>query len=867
MPDGSADGYRPKEEEGRPDGTGSTECLLDPARGQAAELNQQVESETNKRNVTVELEPVTSSSGEKVEQDSTCAREGLDVEETPPLVLSSRVSVTLHGELEPCKPKPQTSGKHKHHRKDGRKAGRSEKSNKETVHSRSLQTSTIPPVVVNPTAMLSVKPPIGYATSEQFPDGATANHINPTQSNHLVPTLMVIPELAGEDSRKAGTSGKLMRETVYSTNAPIPPVVVNPTAPSSVKPPIGYVTSEQFPDGATANHINPTQSNHLVPTLMVIPELAGEDGKKAGTSETLMRETVNSKNAPIPPVVVNPTVTLSVKPPIGYVTSEQFPTATANHNGPTQTNHLAPTLMVIPELAGDLPQLSSTSTNKSQQLELPLEPPCDLLQLQDLCTESESNLPLPPLNNPPCQQLDQFKISTSGYVQDPAITNVGNTQGYLEDPSMAASLVSEPRAVKLETMFESLPQRQAESIQSSPFSILNIANPHTQLQSLPSTVQQTQNGGYHVLQGSVVDAPPFDARNNQDFDLGELAEEYDDSASDTSSHSSVFEDSDVQKSYTPWPQGQSTQQRTRSQVTSGIASQSESSEPDTASSERWRRMKSEGYCSDPDTPLDKGFPLTNSSSTGGGSTDEGAGMLMSGTTSGIEASSPTDVHSSSSGYVTSPIVENPSEISFNVTAQSPAQLVCEDFIAPLSPFPASQQVFQNHSDNRKSPQGTAANETLSFPLPTSTPPPDIAPSPSMVTLLGKPHHSPSSVAPSPKAMKAPLTHKQPQSTNQVGNTDPTRFQRVPSQGSTKYTLPSLLGASSSKPFPAVPSSSNCDLAPVRMSVENSQVSDSGQTDHADSCEMLPGNYQNYVNTTDIDMDKIVLDLQFLSQFS
>ena len=797
LPDGSADGYRPKEEEGRPDGTGSTECLLDPARGQAAELNQQVESETNKRNVTVELEPVTSSSGEKVEQDLPCAREGLDVEATPLLVLSSRGSVTLHGELEPCKPKPQTSGKHKHQREDSRKVGKSKKSKRETVHSRSPQTSTIPPVVVNPTAPSSVKPPIGYTTSEQFSDAATANHINPTQSNHLVPTLMVIPELPGEDSRKAGTSGNLVRETVYS------------------------------------------------------------------------------KNGPIPPAVVNPTAMLSVKPPIGYVTSEQFPTATANHNDPTQTNHLAPTLMVVPELAGDLPQFFPTSTNKSQQLELPLESSCDLLQLQDLCTESESNLPLPPLNNPPCQQVDQFKIPTSGYVQDPAITNVGNTQGYLEDPSMAASLVSEPRAVKLDAMVESLPHRQAESIQSSPFSILNIANPNTQLQSLPTTVQQAQNGDYHILQSSVVDIPPFNARNNQDFDLGELAEEYDDSASETSSHNSVFEDSDIRRSYTPWPQGQNTQQRTRSQVTSGIASQSESSEPDTVSSERWRRMQSEGYCSDPDTPLGKEFPLTNSSSTGGGSTDnEGTGLLMSGTTSGSEAVSSTDVHSSSSGYVTSPIVENPSEISFNVTAQSPAQLVCEDFIAPVSPFPASQQVFQNHSDDRKSPQGTAANETLSFPLLTLTPPPDIAPSPSMVTLLGKPHHSPSSVAPSPTATKAPLAHKQPQSTNQVGNIAPTRFRRVPSQGSTKYTLPSLLGASSSKPLPAVPSSSNCDLAPVRMLVENSQVLDSGQTDHAESCEMLPescemlpGDYQNYVNTTDIDMDKIVLDLQFLSQFS
>ena len=798
LPDGSADGYRPKEEGGRPDGTGSTECLLDTAcdRGQAAELNHQVESKTKNINVTVELEPVTPSSTEVTEQDLMHACEGLDVEEAQPLLLSSIASVTLHGELEPCKPKPQASGKHKHRREDGRKAGKSEKSKRETVHSRSPQTSRIPAMVVNPTATSSVKPPIGYSTSEQFPDGATANHISPTQSSHLVvPTLMVMPELAGEDSRKAGTSGKLMRETVYSKNA---------------------------------------QTSTI-------------------------------------PIVVNP-ATLSVKPPTGYVTSEQFSSAIANHNDPIQS--MAPSLMVVPELAGDLLQFSSASTHKSQQLELPLESSCDSLQPQDLCTESESNFPLSPLNNPPCQQ---FRIPTSGYVQDAAVTNMGNTNiGYLEDPAMVASPISEPRAVKLEEVVESLPQRQAEVIQSSPFSTLNISDPCTQPQSLPSTVQQTQNGGYHVIQGSVIDTPPFDPRNNQDFDLGELAEEYDDSTSDTSSHSSVFEDSDMQKSYTPWPQGQNTQLRTR-RLTSGIASQSESSEPDTVSGGWWRRMQSEGYCSGPNTPVDKEFSLINPSDTSSGSMDEGTGMLISGTTSGTEASSSTDVHSSSSGYVTSPVVENPSDISFNVTARSPVHLVGEDFTTPVPPFPASQKVFQNSSDNRKSPQGTAANEALSLPpltlRPTSA---AIAPSPSMVTLLGKHHHSPSSVSPSTKAMDPPLAHKQPQATNHMGpSPKPTK---IPSLLSPSYTLPSLLGASSPNIQPActvprvnqlqVPSSaSNCDLAPVGMSVASSQVLDSGYTDHAKSCETQPGDCQNYINTTDIDMDKIVLDLQFLSQFS
>ena len=864
LPDGSAGGYRPKEEGGRPDGTGSTECLLDTAcdRGQATALNHQVESKTKNINVTVELEPVTSSGREVTEQTRAC--EGLNVEEAQPLRLSSMASVTLHEELEPCKPKPQASGKHKHQREDGRKAGRSEKSRRETVHNRSPQTSRIPPMAVNPTATSSVKPPIGHGKSEQFPDGATANR------QLVVPTLMVVPELAGEDSRKAGTSGDLMRETVYSKNArtsTIPPVVVNPTAQLSVKPPTGYVTSEQFPS-AIANH-NPTQSNPLAPTLMVVPELAGEDSRKAGTSGELMRETVYSKNArtsTIPPVVVNPTAQLSVKPPTGYVTAEQFPSA---HNDPIQSNHFAPSLMVVPELASDLLQFSSTSTNKSQQLELPLESSCDPLQSQDLCTESESNLPLSLLNNPPCQQ---FRIPTSGYVQDTAIGNA-NT-GYLEDPAMAASPTSEPRAVKLEAVVESLPQRQAELIQSSPFSALNISDPHTQLQSLP--VQQTQNGGYHVTQGSVIDTPPFNPQNNQDFDLGELAEEYDDSTSDTSSHSSVFEDSDMQKSYTPWPRGQNTQLRTRSQLTSGIASQSESSEPDTVSGGRWRRMQSEGYCSGPNTPVDKEFSPINPSDTSGGSTDEGTGMLISGTTSGTEALSSSDVHSSSSGYVTSPVVESPSDLSFNVTAQSPAHLIGEGFTTPVSPFPASQKVFQNSSDNQKSPQGTGANEALSFSSLTSRPPSAaIAPSPSMVTLLGKHHDSPSSVAPSAKALKAPLAHKQCQATNQIGPAH--KLTKIQSLSSPSYTLPSLLGASSPNIQPAstvprlnrlqVPNpASTRDLAPVGMSVESSQVLDSGYTDHAKSCE-TSGDCQDYVNTTDIDMDKIVLDLQFLSQFS
>ena len=795
LPDGSAGGYRPKEEGGRPDGTGSTECLLDTAcdRGQATELNYQVESKTKNINVTVELEQVTSSGREVTEQTRAC--EGLNVEETQPLRLSSMASVTLHEELEPCKPKPQASGKHKHRREDGRKAGRSEKSKRETVHNRSPQTSRIPPMTVNPTTTLSVKPPIGHGKSEQFPDGATANDISPTQSNHLAPTLMVMPELAGEDGRKTSTSGELMRETVYSRTSTIPPVVVNPTA------------------------------------------------------------------------------TLSVKPTTGYVTSEQFPSAIANHNDPTQSNHLAPTLMVMPELAGDLLQFSSTSTNKSQQLELlelPLASSCDPLQPQDLCTESESNSPLSQFNNPPCQQ---FRIPTSGYVQDAAINNMNTNTGYLEDPAMAASPTSEPRAVKLEAVVESLPQRQAKS---SPFSTLNISDSHTQLQSLPSTVQQTQNGGYHVIQGSVIDTALFDPRNNQDFDLGELAEEYDDSTSDTSSHSSVFEDSDMQKSYTPWPQGQNTQLRTRSQLTSGIASQSESSEPDTVSGGRWRRMQSEGYCSGPNTPVDKDFSLINPSDTSGGSTDEGTGMLISGTTSGTEALSSTEVHSSSSGYVTSPVVECPSDLSFNVTAQSSAHLVGEDFTTPVSPFPASQQVFQNPSDNRKSPQGTAANQASSLsPLTLRPPSAAIAPSPSMVTLLGKHHHSPSSVAPSAKALKAPLAHKQCQATNQIGSAP--KLTKIQSLSSPSYTLPSLLGASSpnSQPASTVPrvnrlqvpnSASTRDLAPVGMSVESSLVLDSGYTDHAKSCE-TSGDCQDYVNTTDIDMDKIVLDLQFLSQFS
>ena len=367
LPDGSAGGYRPKEEGGRPDGTGSTECLLDTAcdRGQATELNHQVESKTKNINVTVELEPVTSSGREVTEQTRTC--EGLNVEEAQPLRLSSMASATLHRELEQCKLKPQVSGKHKHRREDGRKAGRSEKSKRETAHSRSPQTSRIPPMAVSPTATLSVKLPIGHGKSEQFPDGATANCISPTQSSHLVPSLMVMPELAGEDGRKTSTSGELMRETVYS---------------------------------------------------------------KTGT---------------IPPVVVNPTATLSVKPPTGYVTAEQFPSA---HNDPIQSNHFAPTLMVVPELAGDLLQfsLSSTSTHKSQQLELPLESSCDPLQPQDLCTESESNLPLSRLNNPPCQQ---FRIPTSGCVQDAAVNNMNTNTGYLEDPAMAASPTSKPRTVKL----------------------------------------------------------------------------------------------------------------------------------------------------------------------------------------------------------------------------------------------------------------------------------------------------------------------------------------------------------------------------------------------------------------------------------
>ena len=183
-------------------------------------------------------------------------------------------------------------------------------------------------------------------------------------------------------------------------------------------------------------------------------------------------------------------------------------------------------------------------------------------------------------------------------------------------------------------------------------------------------------------------------------------------------------------------------------------------------------------------------------------------------------------------------------------------------------------MFQRGTNSRKSPQGTAANQTSSLsPLTLRPPSAAIAPNPSMVTLLGKHHHSPSSVAPSAKALKAPLAHKQCQATNQIGSAP--KLTKIPSPS---YTLPSLLGASSPNSQPAstvprvnrlqVPSSaSNCDLAPVGMSVESSLVLGSGYTDHAKSCETLPGDCQNYVNTTNIDMDKIVLDLQFLSQFS
>jgi len=65
FPDGSEDGYRPKEEEERPDGTGSTECLLDipstpSTRGKATVLNYQAKQKTNGTTIQgVEMEAVT----------------------------------------------------------------------------------------------------------------------------------------------------------------------------------------------------------------------------------------------------------------------------------------------------------------------------------------------------------------------------------------------------------------------------------------------------------------------------------------------------------------------------------------------------------------------------------------------------------------------------------------------------------------------------------------------------------------------------------------------------------------------------------------------------------------------------------------
>ena len=773
LPDGSADGYQIKEEEGRPDGTGSTECLLDISstpsiRGRATALNYQAELKSSGATVEgVEMEAVAAISGDCTQQDSVGGDQGGGLDETKPQFRPPRSTTLLGGELEACKPKPPKPVKRESQHAHGRK---SKKSKRREESCTNAHTSGTPLVLVNP----------------------------------------AIP-------------------------------------PSAVPPPSGYVTGNAF----------------------------------------------------------------------------------SSQSDPAQTHPLASILSVASsELAGNMPSLSTPYQHhcSSQQSALEeFESSHDPLQPQGLSTNSESTLPFSVHNDLPWDQ-NQFRKSTPGYIQDESIATMWKTQdnvgtGYLEGPPL--STMSKPSKISVEAIVEPLPAIQAalpNSIATPPatselsVSALISLDPQPQQQPTSSftTLQQRHNEGYHFIQGSMTDVPPSVPRSNPEFNLGEFAEEYDDSASDTSSHNSVFEDLDMHGGYTPWTLAAHGQHRTRSQVTSGVSSQSESAEPD---GERLTRMLSEGYYSGPNTPVGKehtGFSLckTDRDSTSGISET----LLLDSpgserhskdhSTSGISETLLSDIPgietpSSSSGYVTSPAAytENRNDFSFGSAIHSQPQLPDMEssyYISspPPAVFPVSQQTLQKPSYNRNLPLGKAANQiysiktegNLSLPLEIPKPPSVKSPpsGPSMVTLLSGSQSSSRVASPScvasptkPKSARIPLTSKLLHQ-YQTGNIDPNSSapcEIVPQNpvpflsAATTYTLPSLLGATSSNTKPVFGSQTTQD------SQSGNKLFDSERTNHAkpstdfehytsDKSYMPHGEFettpigQNYMNTANIDMDKI-----------
>ena len=786
FPDGSEDGYRPKEEEERPDGTGSTECLLDisstpSTRGKATVLNYQAKQKTNGGTIEgVEMEAVAAASGDHTEEDSMGRGQEGGLEETKSLLRSPRTITVLGGELEACKPKPPKPVEQESQRVNGRKAHKSKKSKKKDVH---------------------------------------------------------------------------MSDT--------PSILVN-SATSPAVPPVGYV---KLPGGsAVSSRTDPAQSNHLASIFTVASsELAGK-------------------------MQLNP----SSSTPYQEHCSQQ---------------------------------------SALEELELSHDP----LQLRGLSTNSESVLPFSVHSNLPWQQ-NQFTKPTPGYIQDASITSMWKTQDNIgTGPPLATIPLSKPPRISVEAIIEPLPAIQAE-LPNSTASLPTTSQQHPTFST--TAVQQQHDGSYQFIQGSTTDLPPSVPRSNPEFNLGELAEDYDDSASDTSSHNSVFEDLDTQRAhegYTPWPQGPHNQQRTRSQVTSGVSSQSESTEPDGG---RWRRMLSEGYHSGPNTPVGKehtDFSLCEPSQDSSSGISETLLSDMPGSdahskdhsSSGISETLLSDMpgsdahsqdhsssgisdtllsdtpgmetHSNSSGYVTSPGTENRNEFSFGLATHPQVQLPYKDPVGsscyvsiPPAVSPVAQQTLQKPSDNQHLPHGKAANqicsikmeESFSLPTPTFESPKPTSvksplSSPSIVTLLSG-SRIPSYVA-SPTELKArvPLKSKLCQTKSHTGKIDPTKS--APSENvsilfssaSTTYTLPSLLASntkdSQTTRVPLATVASKFSDKPFDSERTNHvkpftdtgpQVADKSYMPHGESETTL--NCQNYMNTANIDMDKIGFDL---TQFS
>ena len=768
LPDGSADGYQIKEEEGRPDGTGSTECLLDVSstpsiRGRATALNYQAELKSSGATVEgVEMEAVAAISGDCTQQDSVGGDQG-GLDETKPQFRPPRSTTLLGGELEACKPKPPKPVKRESQHAHGRK---SKKSKRREESCTNAHTSGTPLVLVNP----------------------------------------AIP-------------------------------------PSAVPPPAGYVTGNAF----------------------------------------------------------------------------------SSQSDLAQTRPLASILSVASsELAGNMPSLSTHYQHHCSRQQSALEEfesSHDPLQPRGLSTNSESTLPFSVHNDLPWDQ-NQFRKSTPGYIQNESIATMWKTQdnvgtGYLEGPPLSTMSTSKPSKISVEAIVEPLPAIQAElpnSIATPPatselsVSALISLDPQPQQQpgSSFTTSQQRHNEGYHFIQGSMTDVPPSVPRSNPEFNLGELAEDYDDSASDTSSHNSVFEDLDRHGGYTPWTLAPHGQHRTRSEVTSGISSQSESAEPD---GERLMRMLSEGYYSGPNTPVGKehaGFSLhmckTDRDSTSGISET----LLLDSpgserhskdhSTSGISETLLSDIPgietpSSSSGYVTSPAAytENRNDFSFGSAIHSQLPDMESSYYTSSPPPAVSQQTLQKPSYNRNLPLGKAANQIysikteghLSLPFEIPKPPSVKSPpsGPSMVTLLSG-SQSPSCVA-SPKSARIPLTSKLLNQC-QTGNIDPNSSapcEIVPQNpapflsAATTYTLPSLLGVTSSNTKTVFGSQTTQVTAVPETAVDSqsgNKLFDSEHTDHvkpsadfechvSDKSYMPHGtsqNCRNYLNTANIDMDKI-----------